>query len=185
MGVNTFAEVVTTRKITPKQSANTPVTVRPINKLSENIKMCKPYSESLDSNIGGIDFNFKVKISGWVNNKCRLDFVAQSTGINNMFKDLYGVNASDATIMTFEPKIRCDFTKQQLQYVGDSILQEQERTSGNGGKMLKNPNDIVIPMLGTFSESDSRLMNVLLNDNACKILNTGDSSGIFESVFSF
>ena len=147
--------------------------------------MCKPYSETLDTRVSGIDFNFKVKIEGWVNNKCRLNFVAQSTGISDMFKSLYGFDSSQATIMTFEPKIRCDFTKQQLQYVGDSILQEEERNSGSGGKMLKNPSEIQLPTFGSMSESDSKLMNVILNDKACTILNAQDSGDMFESLFSF
>ena len=204
-GISVFAEVVTTRRLAPKnppanttstqikKQTSTPyrapegrvVTVRPNSKLADSVRMCKPYSETLDSNIGGVDFNFKVKIEGWVNNKCRLHFVAQSTGINDMFKSLYGFDSSQATIMTFEPKIRCDFTKQQLNYVGDSILQEEERNSGSGGKMLKNPSEIQIPTFGSMSESDSKLMNVILNDRACTILNAQDSNDMFESLFGF
>jgi hypothetical protein len=195
-GVSVFGEVITTRKISPAKNSNPAsaqtnnqtgrvITVRQNSKLSDSVKMCKPYSETLDTSMSGIDFNFKVKIAGWVNNKCRIDFVAQSTGINDMFKSLYGVDSSQATIKTFEPKVRCDFTKQQLQYVGDSILQEEERNSGSGGKMLKNPSDIQLPTFASMSESDSKLMNVVLNDRACTILNAQDSSEMFESLFSF
>lgn len=197
-GISVFAEVVTTRRHIPTSSssnnANTytqnkqsdrVVTVRPNSKLADSVKMCKPYSETLNTNVAGLDFNFKIKIEGWVNNKCRLDFVAESTGVNDMFKNLYGFDSSQATIMTFEPKVRCDFTKQQLNYVGDSILQEQERNGGNGGKMLKSPSEIQIPTFGSMSESDSKLMNVILNDKACTILNTQDSGNMFDSLFSF
>lgn len=199
-----FADVVTTRRLRPVNSSTNSsisttnmqkqstmqtqrqvVTVRPNSKLADSVKMCKPYSETLDSNVAGVNFNFKVKIEGWVNNKCRLNFIAKSTGINEMFSSLYGFDSSQATIMTFEPKIRCDFTKQQLNYVGDSILQEEERNSGRGGKMLKNPSEIQIPTFGSLSESDSKLMNVILNDRACTILNAQDSNNIFESLFAF
>lgn len=189
-GINVFGEVVTTRRLNPNNPNNTsqqpPITVRPSgNKLVDNVKMCKPYSETLDTGVAGVDFNFKIKIDGWVNNKCQINFTAQSTGINSMFKALYGVDSSQATIMTFEPKIKCAFTKQQLQYVGDSILQEEERNSGNGGKMLKNPGEISIPTFGSLSDSDSKLMDVILNDRACQILNADDSGSMFESLFGF
>ena len=196
VGVSVFGEVVTTRRVNPvnnssdaqkykpDSSSDKVVTVRPHSKLSDSVKMCKPYSETLDTSVSGVDFNFKVRIEGWVNNKCRLNFIAQSTGISDMFKDLYGFDSSQATVMTFEPKVRCDFTKQQLQYVGDSILQEEERNSGNG-KMLKNPSEIQIPTFGSLSESDSKLMSVILNDRACTILNAQDSGNMFESLFSF
>ena len=188
-----FADVVTKRPVnrpvtTTSQKPNynnTTQTQRKAtgNRLADNVMMCKPYSESLNSNVAGMNFNFNIRIEGWVNNKCRLNFVARSTGINEMFKSLYGVDSSQASIYTFEPKVRCDFTKQQLISVGDSILQEQERNNGARNNMLKNPQDIVIPT--NLSASDAGLMNVILNERACTILNAGDSNGMFESLFNF
>lgn len=183
--------VSTTRKINSgSQQYTKPVqqtTATPQRKtsstLSNNVKMCKPYSENLDSNMGGMDFNFKVKIDGWVNNKCILNFTAQSTGINSMFKSLYGVDAADAQIYTFEPKIRCEFTKQQLEYVGDSILQEQERNAGASNNMLKNPDEIVLSSFNNMSDSDKKLMDVIMNEGACKILNGNDINKMIESLF--
>ncbi len=122
-----------------------------------------------------MDFAFNITIAGWVNNKCRVDFIAQSTGINSLFESLYGVSPSQAQISTFEPKIKCEFTKQQLERVGDSILQEEERNRGARNNMLKNPADIDI----------SGFANIILNDRACTILNAGNSQGIFESLFNF
>ncbi len=197
-GIKVFGEVVTTRKINKptaqqqpvtqtqiKKNTNSPVVKPSGNRLADSIKMCKPYSETLDSNVGGVNFNFKVKIVGWVNNKCRLDFVAQSTGINQMFSSMYGVDPSDATIMTFEPKVRCDFTKAQLQSVGDSILQEDERNSGARNNMLKNPSDIDLSALSNPSESDAKLLDLVLKDRACTVLNTADSNGMFDAFFGY
>ncbi len=197
-GIKVFGEVVTTRKINKptaqqqpvtqtqiKKNTNSPVVKPSGNRLADSIKMCKPYSETLDSNVGGVNFNFKVKIVGWVNNKCRLDFVAQSTGINQMFSSMYGVDPSDATIMTFEPKVRCDFTKAQLQSVGDSILQEDERNRGARNNMLKNPSDIDLSALSNPSESDAKLLDLVLKDRACTVLNTADSNGMFDAFFGY
>jgi len=190
-----FADpVTTTRKVNPQpqtpytytkptQKTQTPVTRKQTSSaLANSVKTCKPYSENLDSSMGGVDFNFKVKIDGWVNNKCVLNFTAQSTGINSMFKSIYGVDASDAQIYTFEPKIRCEFTKQQLEYVGDSILQEQQRNSGATNNMLKHPDEISISS-NNMSASDARLLDVVINQGACKILNGNDINKMIESLF--
>ena len=199
VGIGVFADVVTTtRRLNPenqnvqqniqqrtRQNIAQPQTNLTGNKLADSVKMCKPYSESLNTNVSGLDFNFKVTIKGWVNDKCHLYFAAQSTGINEMFESLYGFDRSMAKITTFEPKIRCEFTKSQLNLVGDSILQEQERNNGAKSNMLKNPQEIQIPTFGSLSESDSKLMNVILKDRACNILNAPDSNQMFESLFMF
>ena len=198
-----MADVVTTQrrvrpqatslqKQTPKRSSQpkikvgdeeyTPVTRE--TKLSKSVKSCKRYSETLDSTISGVDFNFKINILGWVDDKCRLDFEAKSTGINQIFSSLYGVDASMAEIYTFEPKIRCEFTKQQLAKVGDSILQEEERAKG-GGRMLKDPTAITMPSLSNMSGSDLELMNIVANEKACTILNAPDSEAMFNSLFGY
>jgi hypothetical protein len=189
IGCRVFAEVTTTRRINTTSTQSTQSTTKTQSqttqkasgtKLSNSVKTCNPYSERLNTNVAGMNFIFNVKIVGWVNNKCRLDFDAQSNGINDMFSSIYGVSASDATITTFEPKVRCEFTKQQLNYVGDSILQEQERSAGAKNNMLKNPQNI---NLSVTSASDAALLDVVLNQGACNILNAPDSSQMFRDLF--
>lgn len=166
-----------TRKTTP------PVTKRTTgNKLVDNIMSCKPYSETMVSDIDGVNFDFKVTIAGWVNNKCRLDFISDVSGIASSFKQLYGVDASQAQISAFAPKVRCEFTKQQLAYVGDSILQEEARKKGGNGRMLKNPDEI---SFDNFTASDARLMKILLNDRACTILNANDLGNMLQNLMGF
>lgn len=176
-GQNLRNQTIKNNQSTQKKTSSTG------SNLSNNVKMCKPYSETLQSNVGGINFRFNIKIAGWVNNKCRVDFVAQSTGISNMFNSIYGFDAEDAQISTFEPKVRCEFTKQQLVSVGDSILQEEERNHGARNNMLKNPQDIDLSGLANLSGSDVGLMSVIMNDRACTILNAGDSGAMFGQLF--
>lgn len=181
--------VTTTRKInkpnTPTQQYNKPSTTTQRttgSKLADSVKSCRPYSETMVSDMGGVNFAFKVSIQGWVNNKCRLSFISDAKGIASSFEQIYGVSASEAQISTFAPKVRCDFTKQQLAYVGDSILQEEARKNGGNGRMLKNPNQI---SFSGFSASDARLMDVLMNDRACTILNANDLGNMLQSIMGF
>ncbi len=191
-----FADVVTTRKIAKPQpqsqtqqvprktqtSSSTNLsasTTRMVNK----VKTCTPYSESNTFDVGGRNVKFNIKILGWVNGKCRMDFTSDTAGISSSFQSLYGVEASNAEIYSFAPKFSCGFTKQQLAEVGDSILQEEARK--NGGKMLKNPNEIDILSLGQMSSNDMKLMSMLTDGQTCQMLNTGDVNKIIESLFGY
>ena len=204
VGTHAFADVVTTtRRIKPSSEtsqqkevtrSSSPKKIKNLQqqtpqtndtKLSSSVKNCKRYSETLDSTISGVDFNFKISILGWQNNKCRVDFVAKSTGINEIFSSLHGMDPSMATITAFEPKVRCEFTKQQLMRVGDSILQEEERASNSGRKMLKDPSLITIKSVSELSGSDAALMDVILRERACTILNAPDSNAMFDSLLNY
>ncbi len=166
----------------------TVVTQRPINpnaqtthkQFVQNMKTCKPYTESMTSDYMGMNISYKIQIKGWVNNKCQLDFDADIKGASSSFESLYGVNAQDATVVSFAPKITCEFTKQQLDYVGDSILQEEERNLGANNNMLKDPKNINVS-LNNMNDSDQRLMEVVLGQNACKVVNTADFENMMRS----
>ena len=189
-----FADVVTTRKINKpqqtsasqtqsSQTSQQPQVSVTTRKLVNNIKTCTPYSESSRSDVGGMNFDFNIKISGWINNKCRMDFVAKSAGISSSFASIFGMEASDAEVYSFAPKFRCDFTKQQLAEVGDSILEEEARK--NGGKMLKNPNDIEILSMSQMSGNDMKLMGMLTDGKTCRLQNARDAEQILNSIFGY
>ena len=164
-GGSVLASVVTQRTPNPNSQKN--------KLIAQNIKTCKPYSESMNSDYMGMNISYNLQIKGWVNNKCRLDFEADISGASSSFQNLYGINSEDATVLSFAPKIRCEFTKQQLDYVGDSILQEEERNNGANNNMLKDPNNIQFSM-DNLSDSDQKLMDVVLNQKACTIINMAD-----------
>lgn len=184
LGSRGFANVVTTtRKVTPQTNSSQPIVNPPHtpnvvqttrHKLVDNVKDCKPYSENMNADFLGLGIAYKISIKGWTNNKCQIDFSAQTTGISPTFSKLYGIDPSQAKILSYTPKIQCAFTREQLNYVGDSILQEKERNAGATNNMLKDPNDILSSMSSGFSESDERLMDVLVNQGACQIINADD-----------
>lgn len=202
IGGQVFGDVVTTTRKIQQQEKTKPVqtqTSKPKtlirtnynnsnqNNFANNIKSCKPYSESMNSDYLGMNVAYSLKIVGWVNNKCRLDFSADTKGVSSSFEQMYGIDPSNATVLAFAPKIRCEFTKQQLEYVGDSILQENERNAGASQNMLKDPNTVDLTSLGLggMSQSDQRLMKVLMNDKACTILNMGDLNNLMQNMLQF
>lgn len=179
-----FATVVTERKIykqTPAANSMSqpPVVTRSKEKMSNAIKNCTPYHEHLDSDYLGMNVDFDLRIQGWVNNKCVMNFNANTSGASSSFNRMYGVEPSQAEIFAFAPKIRCEFTQKQLEYVGDSILQEQERSVGNVS-MLKDPNSISIT---NFSSSDMRLLDVVMRQGACVLLNVPDLDNVLQMLY--
>lgn len=192
-----FAAVVTERKINkPTQTPQTQQQSKPVyqtgvkktstsknNKLANSIKTCSPYSESMKSDYLGMNILYKISIAGWVNNKCQLNFSADTSGASSSFSNLYGADPSTVTVISFMPNVRCEFTKEQLEYVGDSILQENDRS--NGGKMLKDPNNIDISSFGNLSSSDQRLMDVILNQNACTITNGNELNNMMQNIILY
>ena len=152
---------------------------------SSNLKICKPYKEVMDSEYMGIKIKYEIEILGWVNNKCTLNFKSKMTGVDESFKDMYGIDPSDATISAFTPNIRCEFTKTQLLYIGDSALQENERNNGATNNMLKNPNDIVFPDFQDMSIEDAKLLQVVFGNQACKMLNIEELKSILNSALDF
>lgn len=169
IGTQVIAEVVTARK-----TSNTTTSAQS-TKLSENIKACKPYSENLNTEAYGMNLVFNIKIGGWSNDKCVVDFEGKTNGAGSMFSSVFGSSAAEADIYAFEPKVHCEFTQQQLLSVGDSILQEEERNNGAENNMLKNPNDIDLSSFMNPSDTDSELMDVVFKQGACHVTNISNN----------
>ena len=152
---------------------------------AQYFRTCKPYKEEMDAEYMGIKMHYEIEILGWINNKCTLKFTSKATGIGNSFGKEYGIDPSDANISTFAPNVKCEFSKAQLLYVGDSILQENERNSGSNNNMLKNPNKIEFPEFENMTMQDIKLLQVIFADKACKILNLEELKNILRTLTDF
>lgn len=141
--------------------------------------MCTPYKEKLKTEYMGMNVEYTVEILGWINNRCILNFSMDILSPGSTFESTYGVSDDMVEVFGFAPKVRCEFSKQQLLYVGDSILEEKQKDR----KMLKNPEQIDSPDFRDLSFSDMKLLQVILNDRACKILNSDEIFNMFENLF--
>ena len=143
--------------------------------------MCNPYNEFLTSEYMGMKVKYNIEIAGWINDRCVLNFTAEIADAADSFENIYGLPIDSASVFGFAPKVRCEFTRNQLLYVGDNILEESKKDR----KMLKDPDKIVLPDFKDMSFSDFRLLQIILNDRACKVVNSSDFMRIFESLFEF
>ena len=146
-----------------------------------NLSMCEPYKETMTTEYMGMKMRYNIEIAGWINNKCVLNFDASMLDAGTTFEDTYGFEPGSVEVFGFAPKVRCEFTKKQLLYVGDNILQEKSKDR----KMLKDPNQIEFPEMKDMSISDIKLLQIILNDRACKVVNANDFIQIFQSLFEF
>jgi len=156
----------------------------PKTRLEESISVCKPYSEKMSAEYMGMIIDYELAIRGWINNKCVIDFVSNVRGIGTSFSKTYDIDPNDAQVFTFAPQIKCQFTKEQLLYVGDSILQEQERNNGATNNMLKNPNTVHLPQMQNISGSDARLLEVVIGNSACEMVNDGNFEEMVKDLFN-
>ena len=157
-----------------------PVVKRQKN-FENNLSMCEPYKETMTTEYMGMKMRYNIEIAGWINNKCVLNFDASMLDAGTTFEDTYGFEPGSVEVFGFAPKVRCEFTKKQLLYVGDNILQEKSKDR----KMLKDPNKIEFPEMKDMSISDIKLLQIILNDRACKVVNANDFIQIFQSLFEF
>lgn len=97
----------------------------------------------------------------------------------------YGVDPSEVNVSAFTPKIRCEFSKAQLLYVGDSLLEENSRSGNPNNKMLKNPQDITFPEPDKMQLSDLKLLDVIIRQKACKITNWNEFKSIIQELSDF
>lgn len=146
-----------------------------------NLTLCSPYNEKLSTTYMGINMKYSIEILGWVGDKCVLNFNADILGLDSSFDDSTTQSSDTFEVFGFAPKVRCEFTKQQLLYVGDNVLEE----SKSDRRMLKNPDEIKFPDFKDMSFSDMRLLQIILNDKACKVVNTDDFVRIFRQLFEF
>ena len=121
-----------------------------------------------------------------------IDYIARDLPILGYHSSVYGWDydafriSNDIVIIEgYRPPNNKGITKKQLETVGDSILQEEERANDGSVRMLKDPSLIEMPTLSNMSGSDIELMNVILKDGACNILNAPDSNQMFESLFGY
>ena len=173
-------------KVIPESatSVQQPKNFPPQSEFEKNITSCKPYSEKMSAEYMGMLVDYELYIRGWINNKCVIDFKSNVKGVGSSFAKTYNIDAKDAQIFTFAPIVKCQFSKEQLEYVGDSILQEKEREKGASNNMLKNPNSVHLPDMKNMSQSDAKLLEVVLGHNACEMQNDGNLHQMVNDLFN-
>jgi hypothetical protein len=132
------------------------------DKYLNNFRECEPLHLSQYLDLFGLKLGFKIDINGWVADKCEYFFSAKLEGLGKDIRDVYDVKVSDSQISQIEPKIKCGFSKEQLNAMVDYMLAESQKTEANTIKVSKKEG---------LTPEQRNLIALFMDKNACTVLN--------------
>lgn len=138
----------------------------------KELRACTPQDEKYDFDIMGVNFTFKVKINGWVKDKCDYHLSAKINSLSEEVRNSFGVTAKDEKISKIEPKIQCGFNKKQLNLLVDAIVEEDKRNVDQINRIMNNPSEIVnLPTNSELTKKEKQLMEMLTEESVCSFVN--------------
>lgn len=136
--------------------------------LTSFLKECKPYEENIDVDIFGINFTINIKSDGMVNDKCSYALSGKINSISESTRDEYNIYIPNSEISEIEPKIKCDFTQEQLALLIDTIA-DKSGDFTTGGASIKNA--IYKQKSKQLSTNDEKVISMFEKGNVCSITN--------------
>jgi len=146
------------------------------------LKSCKPMDEKVDFELEGMEMFFHFKIGGWIENKCVFNFSGKIKKLGDSFRKAFPVAIQDSTISKIEPKVQCEFNKDQLEILIAAIVEEDKRTVEKVNQILKDPQAPYPPRSNELTPNEVLLVNMISQQNVCKILNMDDLMTQFDEL---
>ena len=141
----------------------------------KELRACTPQDEKYDFDIMGVNFTFKVKINGWVNDKCDYHLSAKINSLSEEVRKSFGVTAKDEKISKIEPKIQCGFNKKQLNLLVDAIVEEDKKNVDQINRIMNDPSEIVnLPTNSELTKKEKQLMEMLTEESVCSFVNVDE-----------
>lgn len=138
-----------------------------------NMRTCEPLHINQYWDIFGLKFGFKLDINGWNGDKCSYNLTGKFDSLGKDIRDVFEVSISDETISKFEPIVKCDFSKDELNILVDAIIARNKRNQDQINRILKNPDDLysIAMKKEKLSPEEEKLIKVLVSGKACSIPN--------------
>lgn len=130
-----------------------------------NFRTCEPIHVSQNIEVFGFKMNYAFNINGWVNDKCSYDMNGRISALGKDIRDVFQFTVSDETLAKFEPKIKCDFTQEQLNILVDGVKAMESST-----KTSEDLKDATSPAK-VRSPEEEKMIQLLVSGNACVITN--------------
>ncbi len=135
------------------------------------LKTCQPYNENININFFGFDATLNINSAGKVNGKCAYEFTGKVNKIPEQMTSASGMSGSD--LMAFKPKVNCEFTQEQLDYIAESFnetLIEMKTDNSNISKVkakekLKNKIENDEKFRALFKDGDFCRVTSLTENN--------------------
>lgn len=142
-------------------------------KYINNFRTCEPLHINQYWDVFGLKFGFKLDINGWNGDKCSYNFTGKFDSLGKDIREVFEVPISDESISKFEPIIKCDFTKDELNILVDAIIARNQRNQDQINRILKNPDDLysIAMKKEKLTPEEEKLIKVLVGGKACTIPN--------------
>ena len=142
-------------------------------KYINNFRTCEPLHINQYWDDFGLKFGFKLDITGWNADKCSYNFTGKFDSLGKDIRDVFEIPISDEVISKFEPIIKCDFTKEELNILVDAIIARNKRNQDQINRILKNPDDLysIAMKKEKLTPEEEKLIKVLVGGKACTIPN--------------
>jgi len=163
-------------------------TVQKMNALTEryysNLRTCEPLHLHHYIDIFGFKLTVKIDINGWnADNKCEYRMTGNIGGIGKDIREVYDVKIADTQIEKIQPKIECNFSKEQLNIIVDAVIARNAKNAEYLQEMLKNPNEkYVSSKKSTMTKEEEKLLAMLLEGKACSIPNKDELMNQFSEL---
>ena len=144
------------------------------NRYYNNLKTCVPVHYNQNMDIFGLKINFQIDINGWNrNNKCEYYMTGNIGGIGKDIKETFNVDINEEKLAKIKPIIQCNFSKQQLEIIGNAIIARNQNNTTYIKKLLSDPKEIqqITDQKSTLTKEEEELLKMLINNNSCSILN--------------
>ena len=101
------------------------------------------------------------------------NFTGKFDSLGKDIRDAFEIPISDEVISKFEPIIKCDFTKEELNILVDAIIARNKRNQDQINRILKNPDDLysIAMKKEKLTPEEEKLIKVLVGGKACTIPN--------------
>lgn len=137
-----------------------------------NLRTCEPLHFNQHLDIFGFKMDVNIDINGWVDNKCNYSLNGKVGGFGKDLKEVLGISVSDEAVSKVEPKIECNFTKQDLDIVVDALIASNNRNEVAVSNILKSPEKKYSQNnKPQMTPEEEKLIMLLAGGEACKIIN--------------
>lgn len=149
-----------------------------------NFRTCEPIHVSQSIDLFGLKLSYKIDVNGWQNNKCGYVLTGKIGGIGKDIREVFDIKISDEDIAKFEPIVKCDFTKEQLNILVDAVVANYNKRLTIMNELLQDPTEKYTASLdkNKLTPEEEKLVKMIAEGNACSIPNMNEIIQNFSST---
>lgn len=141
-----------------------------------NFRNCEPIHVSQSIDLFGLKISYKIDVNGWQDNKCGYVLTGKIGGIGKDIREVFDIKISDEDIAKFEPIIKCDFTKDQLNILVDAVIANYNKKATIMSELLQDPTEkySATSEKNKLTPEEEKLVRMIAEGKACSVPNMNE-----------